>query len=355
MREMAHTAAQNALQNRLMSGNVHDAIKISCWAFLSTGEPHRTARLNVWSWTSGSTQSGSRRGNGGHGRSSGPCRSRSQELTVRDASRGHQHGRIHMRVACWKQRLGNRVPSSSTFFLDIVSVLQVAYRHGADQRTELSDKRSPSLADYASDLEVCIATSFKLTLPSIFSGRATETSAVKGTTWTSQRETLGPPTSDIHSNRREREDYEDEVVLRGDHNVRSIGRDQVCDLDDARDERSVPGCAQCLLVRLYDELTNDENKTSGTEAWSLVCSIVRWMFDDIAVHRCLTRCVDIKSGVAVSSDEVPLSLVTGPSRYGRVYHARVPTPTFDRAVYQLSPVPSSNAVFGVQRNPEEIQ
>jgi hypothetical protein len=110
-----------------------------------------------------------------------------------------------------------------------------------------------------------------------------------------------------------------------------------------------------FLSAFYDELTNDENKTSGTEAWSLVCSIVRWMFDDIAVHRCLTRCVDIKSGVAVSSDEVPLSLVTGPSRYGRVYHARVPTPPFDRAVYQLSPVPSSNAVFGVQRNPEEIQ
>jgi hypothetical protein len=32
--EMAHTAAQKAVQDRLMSGNVHDAIKISCGYFL---------------------------------------------------------------------------------------------------------------------------------------------------------------------------------------------------------------------------------------------------------------------------------------------------------------------------------
>jgi hypothetical protein len=34
-------------------------------------------------------------------------------------------------------------------------------------------------------------------------------------------------------------------------------------------------------------------------------------------------------------------LATGLSRYARVYHARVPTPPFDRADYQLPPVPSS--------------
>jgi hypothetical protein len=39
------------------------------------------------------------------------------------------------------------------------------------------------------------------------------------------------------------------------------------------------------------------NKTSGTEAWSLVYSTVQRMFDDTAVHRCLDSLVDSKNGV----------------------------------------------------------
>jgi hypothetical protein len=52
-----------------------------------------------------------------------------------------------------------------------------------------------------------------------------------------------------------------------------------------------------LLSTFYGELANDENKTSGTEAWSLVCSIVWRIVGDITLHRCLARCVDFKGGV----------------------------------------------------------
>jgi hypothetical protein len=52
-----------------------------------------------------------------------------------------------------------------------------------------------------------------------------------------------------------------------------------------------------FLSTFYGKLTNDENKSIGTEAWSLVCSIVRLLFADIAVHRCLASFVDFKNGV----------------------------------------------------------
>jgi hypothetical protein len=38
------------------------------------------SKVNVQSWTSGNTQSGSKRGNGGHGRSSGPCEAEVKNL-----------------------------------------------------------------------------------------------------------------------------------------------------------------------------------------------------------------------------------------------------------------------------------
>jgi hypothetical protein len=50
-----------------------------------------------------------------------------------------------------------------------------------------------------------------------------------------------------------------------------------------------------FLSDFYGELTNDENKTSGKEAWSMVCSIVQRMFEDIAVHRCHASFVDFKN------------------------------------------------------------
>jgi hypothetical protein len=50
-----------------------------------------------------------------------------------------------------------------------------------------------------------------------------------------------------------------------------------------------------FLSNFYGELTNDENKTSVKEAWPLVSSIVRRMFDDIAVDRCLASFVDFKN------------------------------------------------------------
>jgi hypothetical protein len=50
-----------------------------------------------------------------------------------------------------------------------------------------------------------------------------------------------------------------------------------------------------LLSNFYGELTNAENQTSGSEAWSLVCSIVRRMLDDIVVHRGQAGFVDFKN------------------------------------------------------------
>jgi hypothetical protein len=37
------------------------------------------------------------------------------------------------------------------------------------------------------------------------------------------------------------------------------------------------------------------NQTYGSEAWSLVCSIVRRMLDDIAVHRSQAGSIDFKN------------------------------------------------------------
>jgi hypothetical protein len=84
-------------QDRLMSGNVYDAVKSSFkmaarfaikegtrglvgTAFASTGELHRTPRRKVRSRTSGSIQTGSRRKNGGLERAGSHCTTRSQDV-----------------------------------------------------------------------------------------------------------------------------------------------------------------------------------------------------------------------------------------------------------------------------------
>jgi hypothetical protein len=52
-----------------------------------------------------------------------------------------------------------------------------------------------------------------------------------------------------------------------------------------------------FLSAFHGEMTNDEYKTSGTEAWSLVGSIVWRMFHDIAIPRCLASFADFKKAV----------------------------------------------------------
>jgi hypothetical protein len=75
--EMAHTAAQKVVQDRLMAARFTiEGVRTrgTCWNSVSFDwRTPADINVNVWSWTSGSTQPGSRRGNGGHGRSSGPC------------------------------------------------------------------------------------------------------------------------------------------------------------------------------------------------------------------------------------------------------------------------------------------
>jgi hypothetical protein len=88
-----------------------------------------------------------------------------------------------------------------------------------------------------------------------------------------------------------------------------------------------------FLSTFYGEFTNDEKTTSGTEACSLACSIVRRMFEDVAVHRCLASFVDFKNGVKQQE--------ATDYRWASLQAHR----------YQLPPVPSSSAVVGVQRYP----
>jgi hypothetical protein len=113
-----------------------------------------------------------------------------------------------------------------------------------------------------------------------------------------------------------------------------------------------------FLSDFYGELTNDENKTSGKEAWSPVCSIVRRMLDGIAVHRCRASFVGLKSDMKqqVATEHLWTSLQA--HRVMAEYtNARVPTPPFDRADYQLPPLPSFIKCRGrcsticVQRSP----
>jgi hypothetical protein len=82
--EMAHTAAQKAVQDRLMAARFTiEGVRTrgTCWNSVSFDwRTPADINVNVWSWTSGSTQPGSRRGNGGHGRSSGPCEVEAKNL-----------------------------------------------------------------------------------------------------------------------------------------------------------------------------------------------------------------------------------------------------------------------------------
>jgi hypothetical protein len=149
-------------------------------------------------------------------------------------------------------------------FLDTVSVLQVAYLHSSDQRIQLADKRSASLVGYGSALDAGIAMSYKLTLPSVLSGRATETIAV------SLKILSGLPsfaawssTSGIRSVMRER--------------IRSMKPSYTARITGSGVSGEAKLVAQTMLATsvafvealsaflsdFYGELTNDENKTSG--------------------------------------------------------------------------------------------
>lgn len=109
-----------------------------------------------------------------------------------------------------------------------------------------------------------------------------------------------------------------------------------------------------FLTNLYGELTNAENQTTGSEAWSLVCSIVvcsivRWMFDDIAVHRLAS--VDFNNGVKQQVATENLWARYRPSASWPSIPHTSPTSPFGRTNHQLPLVPSSSAVLGVQRAP----
>jgi hypothetical protein len=176
------------------------------------------------------------------------------------------------------------------------------------------------LVGYSSNLEACNATSYKLLLPSLLSGEMRKT--IADTTWTPILFGAGDSVLHFwHPLGHERDNSKHEAFLRGrNQGDRSIGGSQAV--------------AQKMLtvsIARGSELTNDDNKTSGTEAWSLVCSINMRIVDDMALHR--ERCE------IASVDGVPLGRATGPSRYGQADDARVPALPFDRNDYQLPFLP----------------
>jgi hypothetical protein len=109
-------------------------------------------------------------------------------------------------------------------------------------RLPLAGGRGAGSVGYASALKAGIATSNKLTLPSMLSGRATETIAVSLK--------LSPLLLD-------------EAILRGqDRGDRSIRRGKAFG--------PVMLTTLVAFVEALSALTKDESKTCGKEAWSLV-------------------------------------------------------------------------------------
>jgi hypothetical protein len=154
------------------------------------------------------------------------------------------------------------------------------------------------LVSYASDLEACVATSFKLTLPSVLFRKATETIVV------SLKTLLRPPSFaacllyfGIRSGMREKvrsmkSSYATRTTKSGvSGEAKLVAQTMLATSVAFLDALSA------FLSTFYVELTNDERKTSGTEAPSLACRIVQPMFEDIAVHRCLASFVDFMNGM----------------------------------------------------------
>lgn len=86
-----------------------------------------------------------RRGKGDHVRATGFV-----QAEIKNLRSEMQAETINM-VPCRNRRL--RSDKSSLRLPDVVSVVQVAYLHGTDQRTQLSKERSASLVGYNSTLE----------------------------------------------------------------------------------------------------------------------------------------------------------------------------------------------------------
>jgi hypothetical protein len=168
-------------------------------------------------------------------------------------------------------------------------------------------------------------------LPSLISGKMTET--IADTTWTPIHFGAGDLVLHFwHPLGHERDNSKHEAFLRGrNQGDRSIGGSQALAQKMLTTSIAFVEALSAFLFSFYSELTNDDNKTSGTEAWSLVCGISRRTLDDIALHR--EQCE------TASGDGVPFGRATGPSRYGRVYEARVPALPFYRNDYQLPFLP----------------
>jgi hypothetical protein len=253
----------------------------------------------------GSTYPDSRRGNGGYGRASGPCRSRSQELTVQDASRSHQHGRVHIHVACWNRRLGSK--ESSIQLPDFIPRSHVGPpssvppRHRPTHSTARRERRNSRPRCLYRDV-------IEATVP------------VGDTTWIPILRGVRHSVLHFwHPLGHAREDSKKEAVLRGqDHGVRSIGRDQACGPDDARDERRVRECVQRLPLHFLRRVDEQRNNTSGTEAWSMTSSGGRLKI--LPSTMCLQLRRLQEGGETASGDEVMLGVATGPSSYCRIYH-----------------------------------
>jgi hypothetical protein len=144
---------------------------------------------------------------------------------------------------------GANVP---TLFLDIVSLLQVAYSYSTDGRTQLADEKSAAQVGYLSVPDAAISNSYKMALPGVFAGKATETLTV------SMKQLPGLPsyqswdthsaTSGTRSTMREKIRQMKSSYMARITNSKISAEGKFVDSDNAHDERRLRGGWQRLPV-----------------------------------------------------------------------------------------------------------
>jgi hypothetical protein len=195
----------------------------------------------------------------------------------------------------------NQVVQGPMMFLDVVSLLQLAYAAGqGDQQATLAYERSASQVGYRSSMEATIATSFGCVLPSIFTGKAVENISLL------QRKVDLPGLAKF-------EVWDTGSASTG---IRSDMRNKVKAVETGFNgfikqsglSYEAKGVAHSMLTAsvlfvdqlsnfmsmFYTELTGSEMQTDDAEAWTLTCSVVKKMFDDIAALRTVAKYTNSK-------------------------------------------------------------
>jgi hypothetical protein len=152
---------------------------------------------------------------------------------------------------------------------------------------------------HSSALDASILSSYKLGLPAVFAGKLTETLNV------SMKQLPGlhsfrawdthSALSGMRSTMREKVRHMKSSYMAKITNSKISGEAKLVAQTMLTTSVAFVEAVSAFLSNFYAELINDENRTGPTEAWILVCSIVRRVFDDIAVHRGRASFVDYRN------------------------------------------------------------